>query len=371
MTRMESQAIQNMIESLKKIQEDNEQFRNSNAQIMERLERLETEKPPVKVEKSQAHDSGGSSGTTQVVVQGAAKEKSLSLTFGDDESPMALKLFVEHYNLAKSQNMRKNVEGWQEKEFRANELRFQLRGRVAAWVLQENAMHSEWVKDDVEIIKKLQERYLGTMSVELNIIAFEELRQREGETLAEYMTRCQEKGYHAFADFNPIGVQQRIVWKFLYGIRDSDVRAEVIRAKWMASSSEAKPFAEVLKIAETAKLAKTATAATGRGKTSESGVSNKVAAVSKVEERRNSVKSPTYSRGSGYQGGRSPHSSSESNGSRGSRGSTGSAASRTSTGSDIPGQNFLCHYCKERSHYGGWKNCEKRRTENPGWKPNF
>ena len=65
---MESQAIQNMIESLKKIQEDNEQFRNSNAQIMERLERLETEKPPVKVEKSQTQDSGGSSGTTQVVL---------------------------------------------------------------------------------------------------------------------------------------------------------------------------------------------------------------------------------------------------------------------------------------------------------------
>jgi hypothetical protein len=367
---MTTEAITAMMESLKKIQEDNEEFKASNAEIKERLIKLEEEKT-VKVETVKvetADQAGGSrSGTTQVVVQGSAKEKSLSLTFGEDESPMSLKLFVEHYTLAKSQNIRKKVDGWQEADFRANELRFQLRGRVAAWVLQESAMHSEWVKDDVEIIRKLQERYLGTMSVELNIISFEELRQRDSESLAEYMTRCQEKGYQAFSDFAPNGVQQRIVWKFLSGIRDADVRSEVIKAKWMVSGSESKPFAEVLKIAETAKLAKIATMATGGGRGQESG---KIASAPRIEERRN-AHGPYNSRGGNNHRGRVPHSSDESGGSRGSRSSTGSAKSRSSTDSDTPGQNFLCHYCKERSHYGGWKNCEKRRKENPDWKPGF
>ena len=360
-----------MMESLKQIQADNADFKASNEDIKQRLIKLEAEKAQtaVKVEETGA----GASGTTQtVVVQGSAKEKSLSLTFGEDESPMSLKLFVEHYKLARSQNMRKKVEGWEDADFRANELRFQLRGRVAAWMLQESAMSSSWVHDDEQILKKLNERYLGTMSVELNIISFEDLRQRDGESLAEYMTRCQELGYQAFSEFHPNGVQQRIVWKFLSGIRDADVRSEVIKAKWMKSGSEAKPFAEVLKIAETAKLAKVATMATGGGKVQESG---KIAASMRVEERRNANKSPYNLRGNNKYKGRSPHSSGESSphssGSRGSRSSTDSMKSRSSTDSETPGQNFLCHYCKERSHYGGWKNCEKRRKENPDWKPSF
>ena len=361
------EAIKQMMESLQKIQEDNQAVKDSNAQIMDRLNKLETERAVEHV-KEEGEPSTNGGGMTRVVVQGTAKEKALSLTFGDDESPMALKMFVEHYNLAKSQNMRKNVEGWQEKEFRANELRFQLRGRAAAWMLQESAMQSDWVKDDTQIIKKLQDRYLGTMSVELNIISFEELRQREGESLAEYMTRCQEKGYQAFCDFGPKGVQQRIVWKFLSGIRDADVRREVIKEKWMVSSSESKSFAEVLKIAETARLAKIAVAATsGRG--TEAG---KISAATRVEERRNAQK--PYRGGGSRNGGRSTHSSGESTSSGASSGRNSSgSSSRGSMESDQGrvGTNFLCHYCKERTHYGGWKLCEKRKRENPDWKPDF
>ena len=369
-------AILKIMESLKQIQEDNAVFKDSNAEIKERLQKLESEEQTIEMEgrigkleaeKAQLQpgkEQQDGSGTAQVVVHSSAKEKSLSLTFGEDESTMALRLFIEHYTLAKSQNMRKNVQGWQDADFRANELRFQLRGRVAAWILQESAMQSPWVKNDDEIIEKLKERYLGTQSIELNIISFEELRQQDGESLAEYMTRCQEKGYQAFADFGQNGVQQRVVWKFLSGIRDGDVRSEVIKAKWMTSTSQSKSFAEVLKIAETAKLAKVATVATGGNRVSESG---KIGAAARVEERRNAGKG--YNR---QHGGRSPHTSSESATSFGSRGSaTSSNKSKSSTDSDTPGTNFLCHYCKERSHYGGWKLCERRRKENPNWKPSF
>jgi hypothetical protein len=364
------EAIARMMESLQKIQEDNQEVKSSNAQIIQRLDKLETENTEEKatVHVKPENQQAGGSGMTQVVVQGAAKEKSLSLTFGDDESPMALKLFVEHYNLAKNQNMRKNVEGWQEKGFRANELRFQLRGRAAAWVLQESAMQSDWVKDDEEIIKKLLERYLGTMSVELNIISFEDLRQHEGESLSEYMTRCQEKGYQAFSDFGPKGVQQRIVWKFLSGIRDADVRKEVIKEKWMVSSSESKGFAEVLKIAETAKLTKVAVVATG-GKGNETG---KIGAAARVEERRNAHR--PYRSNGGRNAGRTAHSSGESTSSGATSGRNSSGSSKRGSAESDQGNvgtNFLCHYCKERTHYGGWKMCERRRKENPNWKPDF
>ena len=299
-----------------------------------------------------------------MVVQGEGKEKTLSITFGEDESATALRVFLGHYTLARDQNIRKKVEGWEDKSFRANELRFQLRGHVAAWICQESAMLSEWVNDDDEIINQLKKRFLGTQSVELNIIAFENLRQNEGESLAAYMTRCQENGYQAFGDFDQKSTHQRIVWKFLSGIRDSDIRAAVIKAEWMLSSSEAKPFPDVLKIEETAKLAKVATAATGTMKIQES---------MKIAQVRSIVKEK---RGEFGRNRRTVHSSNESNNSNSSRVSSSTDYSSDSRGSSgaKPKENysnFLCHYCKERSHYGGWKMCEKRRKENPNWKPDF
>ena len=313
---------------------------------------------------------GGASGTTtedsdnggsNFFVRSSAKEKTLTLTFGEDESPTALRLFIEHYRLAKSQNMRKKIDGWDLPEFRANELRFQLRGQTASWILQENAMKSSWVEDDEEIIKHLEERFLGTQCIELNIMAFEDLKQNDGETLAAYMTRCQEKGFQAFADFEQNGVQQRIVWKFLSGIKDSDVRAQVIKEKWMETSSKAKSFAEVLKIAETAKLSKIATAATG-GKGGRVEEHVKIAAVnSRVDDRRRASNKPHPNR-SDKPKGRKPSYSSESN---------SSSKSDLSKSETPAGTNLLCHYCNERSHFGGWKFCEKRQKEDPTWTPNF
>ena len=295
---------------------------------------------------------------TQVILHGSAREKALSLTFGEDESPMALRLFLEHYSLARDQNLRRGIDGWAEKPFRARELRYQLRGKVAAWVAQESAMLQPWVEDDEEIIKRLNQRYMGTQSIELNIIAFEELQQNEGESLADYMTRCQDKGYQAFADFDPRGIQQRIVWKFLSGIRDATIRQEVIREKWMETSSDAKPFADVLKIAETARMLRAATAATGKGRSNQPVIGN--AAVSRVDERRKGYGGKNRDRG------RTPHSSNESSSNSSSKNSSRSDLSNTIK---EDGGNFLCHYCKERSHFGGWKNCEKRRKENPTWTP--
>lgn len=290
-------------------------------------------------------------------VSTAAKEKTLTLTFGDgDCSATKLRLFLDQYHLAVTQNQRRQVDGWEDESFRANELRFQLAGEPALWVAQESAMLNVWTKSDTEIITRLKQRYLGVLSLELNIVSFEELKQGESETLAQYMTKCQQKGMEAFGDFDePRGLQQRIVWKFLSGIRDPGVRAEVIRQKWMLSRKEAKSYDEVLKIAQQAKLDRIAAVATGQGGEKKFG---KVAAAStastRVRERRDAPR-------------RTPHASSESNKSAGSNSSFNSRESSGSAGNESG--NFLCHYCGTKNHYGGWKLCNKRLDENPSWRP--
>ena len=50
-------------------------------------------------------------------------------------------------------------------------------------------MLNQWTNNDKEIIKKLKDRYMGVLSLELNIVAFEEMAQGDNETLAQYMTR--------------------------------------------------------------------------------------------------------------------------------------------------------------------------------------
>ena len=294
--------------------------------------------------------SGGAPVSSNVLPGG--KECKINLTFGDDTSPKALKLFIDHYELVKEQNLARNVTQWANAAFRARELRLQIREEPALWLAQEHTMLSPWMDDDDGIIGKLRERYSGTQSIELNIIAFEEMSQKENESLAQYMTRCQEAGYQAYGAFDAASRQQRIVWRFLSGIRDGDVRNAVIKEKWMASEREAKPAADVLKIAETAKLTKIATVATqvkGRDYTRKDGMVN---AAREVVRKDGSVKDTTKKEGlinnvvdkrHGYEQGKK----SAGNGSR----------------------NFECHYCGTTNHYGGWKRCEKRLNENPKWKP--
>lgn len=355
--------LQRIIEELTTIRTGQAELASGQELLTNRVVAME-DKPEVKPEvvKSEVVSNGGASsaGAGQYqIIQGSAKEKSLQLTFGGDEcSPTALRLFTDHYNLAKSQNVKRNVVGWDDAEFRANELRYQLRGEPALWLSQEDSMLSTWVKDDVEIIRRLKERFMGTQSTELNIIAFEELSQNQTENLSQYMTRCQGLGQQAFGELaEPRGTHQRIVWKFLSGVRDSEVRNAVIREKWMKSSTEAKPFDEILKIAETAKMTRIATTATGRGNCG----SATVAAMAdsgyrgKVGQRRKEYNETGSNRSS--------------TGSESSRSSTGSSrgGNRSSTGSE--NDNFKCYYCTEKSHYGGWKSCPKKMKEDPDWTP--
>lgn len=134
----------------------------------------------------------------------------------------------------------------------------------------------------------------------------------------------------------------------------------------MKSSTEAKPFDEILKIAETAKMARIATTATGRG----NGGSATVAAMAdsgyrgKVGQRRKEYNETGSNRSStGSESSRSSTGSGRSSGGGSTGGST--SGSRSSTGNE----NFKCYFCNEKSHYGGWKSCPKKMKEDPDWTP--
>ena len=289
------------------------------APLTDRLQQLENttvEPVPPKKDGEVAGGSGVSSEISKIVAK-ASREKQLTKKFGSDTSGPALVEFLDHYTLCVEMNKAREVTGWDEPEYRAKELRFQLEGEAAVYVRQEETMLETWVNDDNEIIKRLKDRWLNRDCIELDIIEFEEARQGDGESLAQYMQRVKGLGQKAFGEFDPAGMQQRIIWRFLDGVRDRDVRSEIIRARWMADRKTPKPYDEILKIAEGAKHLKVAAGATGAYGSSQA----KISAVQ----------------------GQQPY------------------RRRKNSGPE-------CFYCKER-HHGGWRTCDRRNRENPSWTP--
>ena len=169
--------LDRIMSALTALTSGNKTLAESSEALTQRLEALESRKPAAKIETGER---------TEVRVMTSSKEKSLTLAFGEGEcSSQNLRLFLEHFELAKKHNVRRAVDGWDDNEFRAAELRFQLRGEPALWVAQESAMLNQWTNNDKEIIKKLNDRYMGVLSLErVIIVAFEEMAQGDNETLA-------------------------------------------------------------------------------------------------------------------------------------------------------------------------------------------
>ena len=69
----------------------------------------------------------------------------------------------------------------------------------------------DWVDDDNKITEKLKERWLNRNCIELDIIDFEEARQGEYETLAQFMQRLKGLDQRAFGEFDANGMHQRII----------------------------------------------------------------------------------------------------------------------------------------------------------------
>ena len=277
-------SVDDVIGMLNDMKKDMARNKQDMEERLERLEEGKEQKPGDWDSKGgeKTIDSQSGSGlnmqTAHMAVT-AGRERPLTRTFGTDTSANALMEFLDHYTLCVDINVQKGIPGWDRPDYRAKELRCQLTGEAATMIRQEEAMLEPWVNDDREIIKKLKDRWVNRDCIELDIIEFEEARQSDNESLAQFMTRVKGLGQRAFSEFDPRGMQQRIIWRFLDGVRDRDVRASIIRERWMVDRVKPKSYDEVLKIGENALMVKVAAQATGSlgsAKTSSnSGGSNK------------------------------------------------------------------------------------------------
>ena len=271
----------------------------------------------------------------------SSKEQSLSLTFGDvDTLPSSLERFISHYGLVNEINTARGVKVWKKPSYRALILRMALRGPAADYIEQESRLLSQWVKDDMQIIEKLKARYIQNSAVELHIINFEKAEQGEGEPLSDYMVRLQRLVLNAFPDYPEWVNQNKVVWQFLNGARDKDVREALIREGWMLDSKTAKSYEVVLKTAEQVVNTRKAAKATGRigqasGSTTSSSAVSAVSGAPPNKKRRSSGQGKTQVRPK----------------------QTPSWGSGTG--------NFFCVCCRTTDHYGGWKECPKFKAEHP------
>ena len=354
-------------------------------EMRSRLKRLESESTEQQLLKEGPKSSRRTTeNESSEHIQSTGNEKSICLTFGDEgiSSPEALQLFLDHYEITKEQNMARKIDGWESARFRANEIRLQLRGEPAVWLSQEcGKADASWTKDDEQIIARLRTKYMSeTPSVEENIIAFEELSQDPSEALVDYLARCQDFGFEAFGDMDSDSTQQRIVWKFLSGINDNLVRAEVIKEKWMESSKLAKNFDDVLLIAEKAFEKKAATSIV-----KEEWESTKI--YNKKEEmdgKPDHIKTKNVSKNNEIQAdlldaalsnSRAKHTRAKQTKEEvrvdrhGSSESSNGALSISSFDSNSDTGKYKCHFCNTADHYGGWKFCPQRLQESPNWTP--
>ena len=249
----------------------------------------------------------------------------------------------------------RGIESWKNKEYRALMCRLQMRGTAASYVEQQAVLNPSWASDDEAIMKQLSQMYYTSDAIEVRIFRFEEATQMQEESLSEYMTRLQQLASQSFASEPSDIVRKRVVWRFLAGLRDREVRSQLIKEKWMENDEKAKPYDEVMTIALAALSCKRATQVTGTNRNQGAvaaqvkTVENHFDDVSEEERpstpRQKNVQSVTQkestqlmNRGKGYQIKKNQ-------------------------------RKLKCYYCN-KIHSGGWFVCSKRLKEDPNWKPN-
>ena len=295
----------------------------------------------------------------------------LTKVFGADVSPSAWRSFKDHFLLVKQANIARGVELWQQATYRSVELRLCLTGSPAEYIREEAAQESKWVQDDEKILERLEQRYVTTEAIEVRIIRFEESKQGEEESLADFLTRLQRLAGDAFASESADVRRKRVVWRGLDGLIDRDIRERLIRERWMKDEANAKEYDDILKIAEAARTSKQAAALTGHrhqvgGACAAAPIQSAVAAPPPLPPpAARWQQGPSHPRSPPGQLTRPPAGRSGRFGQ-----SSGPQSSLRQRGGAARGGRFVgrCYYCGLQ-HQGGWYRCQKRLAENPSWSP--
>ena len=278
---------------------------------------------------------------TQEQFDNVGREEKLDVVFGldGDLSAKSLRRFIEKFKVVKTLNMTAKLRGWDSKEYRANKLKLALQGDAFDFVTFEDSMGKLWTKDDEAIIAKLKDRYLNIQAIEMNILKFEKSAQEGKELLNEYLARLQQLVKDAYEGQKQDDLDLRVTWKFVSGISDEQVRRRLMEEGWMKSRMEAKPLEELLKVAEIAKQTEEA--------------------VKAMKPETGAVAMFSSDLEGGINANRFRQRSNDSNASR---------ASGSSSSSGMALDFLQCFYCNKK-HQGGWFYCEKRKKEDPKWKP--
>jgi len=275
--------------------------------------------------------------------ENTGREERLDIVFGNDgdHTAKSLRRFIEKYRVVKNLNVAARLIGWDSPEYRANKLKLSLQGDAFDFVSFEDSMHRDWTKDDEGIVEKLKDRYLNVQAVEVNILKFENTCQEGKELPNEYLARLQQLAKDAYEGQEQSDLDLRVAWKFVSGLSEENVRRKLMEGGWMKNRREAKPLDELLKIAEVTRQTDEAVRATKSG-------TGSVAMFSQDQDG-----------GSGVNAARFRNVSSDSHTSR---------ASGSSNSSGMVLDFVECWYCLKK-HRGGWFHCEKRKKEDPKWRP--
>ena len=310
----------------------------------------------------------------------AGRAVALSKTFGTDVTPSAWREFKDHFLLVKKANIARGIALWNDASYCSVELRLCLTGAPAEFIREEAAQSVSWVKDDVEILDRLEKRYVTVEAIEVRIIRFEEACQGDDETLADFLTRLQRLAGDAFSSESAEIKRKRVVWRFLDGLKDRDIRERLIRERWMKDESHAKDYDDVLKIAETARTSKQAASLTGSRHQPGAGFAAPVqrapVPMTSLPPDGRAQRGPGRSSPGPVRprpppalgpGQPVPRVTGQGHAAGGYRrgGDGGYRHSADGRGGRPIGR---CYYC-DAAHPGGWFNCQRRMQENPSWTP--
>lgn len=284
---------------------------------------------------------------------GIAKEERLDCFFGEEgnSSSVAMRRFCDRYQTIKKMNMGLKISGWDDPKYRAGKITLCLKGDAFDYVQFANSMDEPWTNDDKLLLGKLQDKFINIQAIEMNILHFEQSVQETRESIDEFMSRLRRSVRDAYDGDNQHDLDRKVAWRFVSGLRDKICRDKILDAGWMLNRKEAKPLDELQKMAEYARRNEDASRAIGK-----TAPGSSIAAFESEE----ATISPFVKDRSSF----------------GSRSTTPSSESRSSvdsrrSGKSMPGQSqeFLeCFYCKKK-HKGGWAKCDKRLSEDPGWRP--
>lgn len=286
-----------------------------------------------------------------------AKEERMDCHFGEESnvSALAMRRFAERYETVKKMNISLKIVGWDDPEYRAGKIKLCLKGEAFDHVQFASSMHENWTRDDKLLLENLKDKFVNIQAIEMNILHFEQAIQESKEGLGEFMGRLKRLVKEAYEGDSYQELDRKVAWKFVSGLCDYKIREKLLETGWMDTRIRSKPLDELLKTAEICKRKDEVSKAMTRG--------NQVAIMmdDNTGEAQNLVAAFNNSRRSSTPSSESKTSSRASSVSRGSAGSASSSAKHE--------ELFECYYCK-RKHKGGWFVCEKRRAEDPTWRPN-